>query len=377
MNPTQMVTSGLHAKASKRNAENERLKRAYFTYLKEARRFSEASVDAVAKALNRFENYTGFRSFKQFHIQQAIGFKRRLSETTSQATGEPLSKATVYGTCIALRNFYQWLAGQPGFRSRMTYADADYFSLSEKESRIAKARTPKRTPTLEQINHVLSVMPAGTDVELRNRAVIAFAILSGCRDNAIASLRLKHVDLAETRVHQDPREVRTKFAKSMVTTLFPVEGPALRIFEGWVQHLRTTLLFGDDDPLFPATRIQLGSTGLFEASGLDRKYWSNASPIRAIFRAAFTDAGLPYFNPHSFRRTLAVLGQRLCRSPEEFKAWSQNLSHEGVLTTFTSYGQVSSARQDEIIRTLGLKPATSTDDSVLERIKQAASRDVV
>ena len=58
---------------------------------------------------------------------------------------------------------------------------------------------------------------------------------------------------------------------------------------------------------------------------------------------------LPYFNPHSVRNTLAQLGERVCPNPEAFKAWSQNLGHEQVLTTFTSYGSVSHHRQAEII----------------------------
>jgi hypothetical protein len=33
------------------NAENERLKRRYFAYLKEAKRYSESSIDQVAKTL--------------------------------------------------------------------------------------------------------------------------------------------------------------------------------------------------------------------------------------------------------------------------------------------------------------------------------------
>ena len=37
------------------NANNERIKRRYFAYLKEAKRHSEPTVDAVAKALARFE----------------------------------------------------------------------------------------------------------------------------------------------------------------------------------------------------------------------------------------------------------------------------------------------------------------------------------
>jgi len=87
--------------------------------------------------------------------------------------------------------------------------------------------------------------------------------------------------------------------------------------------------------------------------GLARDHWSSASPIRTIFREAFVKAGLPYFNPHSFRNTLARRGQELCQSPEEYKAWSQNLGHEKVLTTFMNYGVVERCRQGEILRGLG------------------------
>src|SRR5215467_9403975 len=40
-------------------------------------------------------------------------------------------------------------------------------------------------------------------------------------------------------------------------------------------------------------------------------------------------------------------------TPEEYKAWSQNLGHENVLTTFSSYGDVARHRQAEIIRAFG------------------------
>jgi integrase/recombinase XerD len=111
-------------------------------------------------------------------------------------------------------------------------------------------------------------------------------------------------------------------------------------------------LGGGDDPLFPATAVVNGKGLKFEVSGLARRHWSNAGPIRAIFRDAFTLARLPYFNPHSFRKALAQLGERVCRTPEELKAWSQNLGHEDVMTTLRSYGEVPSPRQAEIIRNL-------------------------
>jgi site-specific recombinase XerD len=111
------------------NPANVRTKRRYFAYLKEARQCSEASLDRVAKALNRFESYTRFRDFRTFRTEQAVAFKRHLSDQVSSKTGHKLSKSTLHSTLNALRNFFIWVAGQPGFRSRLNYSDADYFHL--------------------------------------------------------------------------------------------------------------------------------------------------------------------------------------------------------------------------------------------------------
>jgi integrase len=309
-------------------------------------------VDAAAKALHRFEEYTKYRDFKAFHTEQAIGFKKHLAEQRALQSGEKLSKATLYATLTQLKRFFQWLASEPGYRSRLQYSDAEYFNLSDKDMRVATAQRGQRVPTLEQIKHVLHTMPANTDVERRNRALITFTLLTGARDQAIASMKLKHVDLVAGCVHQDARVVRTKNSKTFDTFFFPVGEEVRRIVEEWVCYLREVKLWGNDDPLFPSTRIELGPNRQFGVAGLDRAHWSSASPIRKVFREAFVSAGLPYFNPHSFRNTLVRLGQDICRTPEEFKAWSQNLGHEKVLTTFLSYGEVAGQRQGEILRKL-------------------------
>jgi hypothetical protein len=146
------------------------------------------------------------------------------------------------------------------------------------------------------------------------------------------------------------------------------------IVSSWVSYLRDEKLWGNDDPLFPATRIVLGASRQFEVAGLSREHWSNASPIRTIFREAFVSAGLTYFNPHSFRNTLVQLGQGICKTPEQFKAWSQNLGHEKVLTTFLRNGGVGCQRQGEIIRGLAApQQAMQTDaneiaDAVIRKL---------
>ena len=341
----------------KHNANNERIKRKYFTFLKEAKRHGESTVDVTAKALNRFEVYSKYRDFKTFHFEQAIAFKKHLAEQKGQQSGKKLSKATLHATLNQLKRFFQWLAREAGYKSRIHYSDAEYFNLSDKDTRIATARRQQKVPTIEQIKHVISTMPKKTDIERRNHALVAFTLLTGARDSAISSMKLKHVDLVQGCVNQDAREVKTKFSKTFTTFFFMAVGGEIRkIVEDWVKYLRDVKLWGNDDPLFPTTRIELGSSRQFEATGLKRKHWSTATPIRKIFRTAFTNAGLTYFNPHSFRNTLVKLGQEVCRTPEVYKSWSQNLGHEKVLTTFLSYGEVACQRQGDIILSIGSEP---------------------
>lgn len=363
----------------KHNPNNERIKRQYLAYLKEAKRHSEATVDAVAKALARFEEDTKLRDFGAFHFKQAVAFKKRLAEQDSQVTGEKLSKATLHATLAHLKRFFLWLAGQPGYKSRLRYSDAEYFNLSDKDTRVATARREKTFPTMEQVRHAIAGMPAGSDVERRNRALVAFTLLTGARDSAIASMKLKHVDLAAGSVFQDARDVNTKFSKTFTTFFFPVGAEVRGIVADWVTYLRETKLWGNDDPLFPATEMVVGEGHHFEVAGLAHRHWSSAAPIRAIFRDAFQAAGLPYFNPHSLRNTLVQLGEVSCRTPEDFKAWSQNLGHEEVLTTFYSYGQVGMRRQGEIIRGLveprrAERPDTeAVAEAVVRRLRASGS----
>ena len=327
----------------------------------------------MAKALARFEADTAGnkgrpRDFKAFHFEQAIAFKKHLAEQKAQRSGEKLSKATQHATLAHVKRFFHWLAGQPGYRSRLQYCDADYFNLSEKDVRVATAKRGQVGPTVEQVKHVIALMPAKSAIERRDRALVAFTLLTGARDSAIASLKLKHVNLAAGCVEQDAREVQTKFSKTFTTFFFPVGEEIRLIVAEWVAYLREELLWGNDDPLFPATRVALGDSRQFEAVGLERTHWSTAARIRTIFRNAFFSADLPYFNPHSFRNTLVRLGQVVCQTPEEFKAWSQNLGHDKVLTTFLSYGQVEGFRQGEIIRGLAT-PQLSTPLDVIELAK--------
>ncbi|MBR7618120.1 site-specific integrase [Phenylobacterium sp. 20VBR1] len=361
----------------KRNAENERVKRDYLIWMREARGRSEETLDIAAAAIDRFQTHTGYKAFKTFRPEQATSFKADLSRQTSPASGKPLSKATLYGTLKGVQAFFEWLSREPGYRQAVRMSDAEYFTLNRNDARVATATRERPSPSLEQVRHVLSVMPTTTTLERRDRALIAFILLTGMRDAAVISLKLKRLDIGRKQVSQDARDVKTKAAKTFASHFFPVGEDVELIVREWVEELTQTHLFGPDDPVFPATRIGLDPMGQFQATGFGRDHWALANPVRAIFRKAFEAAGLPYFYPHSLRRTLMRLAYDLELSPRELKAWSQSLGHESPLTSLGSYGALSREEQGDVMAHIAVRksdPDAATEETLRQMMALLARR---
>lgn len=343
------------------NPKNERIKREYLRFQKEAGRKADSTIDGIRKAISRFEGYTGRKDFATFNREQAIGFKKHLARSRSARSGEPLARSTTVATAAMLKEFFRWLSWQSGYRSRIQPTDIEYLNLSDNETRAARAPRLKTYPTLGQVRAAIAALPTTTEVDRRNRALMAMAILTGARDNALASLRLKHVDLDRKLVMQDPREVKTKRRKRIDAFFFPVGEDFEAIVVGWVRYLREVKQYGNDDPVFPRTRVKVDGQGAFVVDGLEPVFWENTQPIRRIFRDAFAAAGLPYYRPHSFRDTLVQFVERHAPSIEHLKAWSQNLGHEHLATTVSAYANMATDRQGELVRET-VEPDGQADD---------------
>ncbi len=360
--------------------ENERKKAEYAAWMEKAEGKQPVTVDAALKAIERFEIATGHKPFKKFHRAQVLAFRDKLDEETGP-NGQPLSASTITSTLKHLRGFFLWLSREPGYKQAVKANDTAYFAPSDQDRRIAGARRERPVPTLDDIRKALGAMPSATHIEQRNRAVVAFAILSGARDGAIASFRLKHVELEARTVFHDGRDVKTKARKTFKSVFFPVGPEAEEIFAAYVRMLKDELGFRPEDPLFPSTAVALNAKGEFQSQGLTRDMWTTAEPIRRIFRDAFKAVGLPAFNPHSFRKTLALFADELDLTREEEKAWSQNFGHESVRTTRETYGTLPEHKQAAVMQRLTQRDdgdSTTESDvdlllSLLKRVKKSAA----
>jgi integrase/recombinase XerD len=331
------------------NEENERIKRRYLQFLKTAKRKDSSTVLKAAEGILRFEASTGHASFKRFRIEQAVKFQERLNEEVSKATGKPLSKSSIRSILSANKGLFFWLAGESGYKSRIRHSDADYFNMDAKGARVASTSRDTPYPSMEMVRHAFSFMPEMTDINRRNKALFAFLMLTGARDGAVASLRLKHINMFDGCVYQDAREVKTKASKSITTYFLPVNPDYLACFTAWVQHLKEVALFGPDDPLFPPAKIK-PVEGAFQVVGFERDIYKNANTIRQVIKEAFTRADLPPFTPHAFRKTLVKWADTAYPTREAFKAFSQNIGHSSEVTTISAYCPVSVERQGELIK---------------------------
>lgn len=341
---------------TKANYKNEMTKREFFSFLKNSERFSDDSISSFEKALLFWEDFTKTDDFLSFDDKQAIAFRDWLKGRNRKGSENRISLSYCYDVLRRLRKFFDWLSQQP--KSKINPTHTSFLNLSRKDSQIATSARKVDVPTFEEVVTVLESINGETEVEKRDRALIAFTLLTGARISAIVSLRMKNFDRRRLIVEQDPASgVKTKFSKRIVTVLFPLpDGKPLAYFLEWFDYLDQTRNFSSNEPIFPATKLEQGKENIsyYSSGNVEPLFWSNADPARKIFEKRFKGAGIPYYHPHTLRHLIVKEFIKTRLTEEEKKAVSQNLGHEDVGTTFGSYGygKISTDRQVELVRSI-------------------------
>jgi site-specific recombinase XerD len=361
------------------NIHNERIKRAYVIWLREARGFSDSTIVAIERAISLWEEFSCYEDFAKYNQSKAVRFKEWLTERAriNGIAGD----VTAYHTLRHLKSFFQWLSTQPGFKSRIELDSVSYLSLDKKKVRELMTPKSRDYPWLEYVKSLVSSIDVLTEIDQRDRALIAFLLLSGMRDRAVATLPLGCFELEKLEVSQHPSKgVQTKFGKPMTTYLWKFDEELLSCVLTWPEHLKKERLFGAGDPLFPRSRLVQNPVSLtFNANSVEPVFWKGSGPIREILRNRASRAGLKYYNPHSFRHAASHLALSYCRTPEDFRAVSQNLGHEYIGTTILTYGRLDQFRVAEVISRMDFAPnstegITESEALALESILRKARK---
>lgn len=333
------------------NPLNERLKKQYEDTLLHENYRDVRTADAVWKALNLFEKFTCKNDFISFNAEQAKAFKRWLIKQENSA-GELLSISTTHSTLKNLRDFFGWLAIHPQYMRKIDRRAVAYLRFSNNQERAGRATRERPVPAIEEIRTTLQAMPYETTLQKRDRAIIAFMALTGVRDAALISLKMKDIDRTKREVWQDAKHVKTKNAKSLSTFFMAFDPLWEEIVIDWLDYAASVLCLQPNDPIFPKTQLDNNPETLLFVPSLSREHWANATPIREILKKAFSAANVPYYHPHSFRKMLVVWAVEHC-TQMEFKAISQNISHEHAMTTYNAYGKLTDHKRQQVIRAIG------------------------
>jgi integrase/recombinase XerD len=357
--------------------ENEQIKREFFEHLKGAEGFAKTSVSTFAQAIGQWQLFTNDDDFGTFDKSKASGFCDWLASRETKTKAGKLSVVTQYNYLRRLKRFFTWLADQPGFKSKILKNDIEFLRLSRKDALIARSGTTKTMPTFEEVKAIIESIEIKNEIDRRDRALISFALITGCRISAIVSLKMKNFDKVKKLIDQNPGDgVRTKNSKKILTTFFSIGWDAPeQYFMEWYEYLEKKG-FGPEDPLFPVTKGEVGSA--YSKENVGKAFWSDSGAARKIFWKRCMNAGLPYFHPHSFRHLVVNILSKTRLTEEEKRAISLNLGHANVGTTFGSYGYGSMNEEDavKIVQRLkdyqgsenGASPLTAEEKAVIERL---------
>ena len=359
--------------------QNEVMKREYFQFLTDSKGFQQLSIDEHEKAIWLWQDFTSNADFRTFSKKKATEFRDWLkAKKKTHNTNIKVSLTHCYHMLRHLRVFFDWLAKQPTYKSKIVASDIDYLGLNRADTRIATQKERKESPSIEQVKTVIEGIQSNSEIGMRDRALISLFYLTGARISAVCSLPLGCLDEVKLILDQDPkRGVKTKNRKRIPTRFFPLPyTQPLDYVVNWVKYLKDKKGFSPDDPLFPATlRYQTGDKKLaFSSQMVGNEFWKTTASARKILQKRFEEVGLPYYNPHSFRDTIVKEYTRTRLTEEEKKAISQNLGHENVGTTFGSYGhgKLPEDRQFEIIESINTQQDTLStsplDEETLRRI---------
>jgi len=229
---------------------------------------------------------------------------RRYAASLSRGGLQPSSLAR---HIASLRSFYRMLREHGAVEAN----PAELLTLPKRPRSLPHVLRP------EELASLLDRIPAGTALDLRDRAMLELAYASGLRAEELVKLTLASVEF-------DAEQVRIE-GKGSKTRLVPVGEPALRALSAYLERARPALAH-DGEPAL-----------LLSKSGRPL----STSDVRRRLRIWSIRAGLGgAVHPHALRHSFAT---HLLNGGADLRAIQELLGHSSISTTQV-YTQVESAR---------------------------------
>ncbi len=222
--------------------------------------------------------------------------------------GRELSKTTVARKLAAIRTLYRYMVE----REEVEQNPADLISSPRRSNALPKVLRQ------DEVVGLLDRIPAGTPLEVRDRALFELAYSCGLRCEEIVNLDVESLDF-------DSEEVRV-VGKGDKTRLVPIGEPAQKALDRYLAMAR------------PALAPRSGEPSLF-VSKTGRRL--SSSDVRRRLRVWLRNASLSAdVSPHALRHSFAT---HLLEGGADLRTIQELLGHTSVSTTQV-YTRVESSR---------------------------------
>jgi integrase/recombinase XerC/integrase/recombinase XerD len=224
-----------------------------------------------------------------------------------------LSKASVARKIASIRAFYRHLVQ----RGLLEANPADLVATPKKDQYLPRVLKPAEAAG------VLDAIPAGSPLELRDRAMFEVAYGSGLRAEELVNLDLTDLD-------PDSEELRVT-GKGSKTRVVPAGEPVWRAVQRYLDRARPKLAGA-------ATDVRRAEPALFLSKSGRRLSTSDVRRrLRVSTQRAGTGAGV---TPHTLRHSFAT---HLLEGGADLRAIQELLGHASISTTQT-YTRIESSR---------------------------------
>ena len=155
---------------TKVNPKNEALK---VEWIKELNRDDAAStIDHKLSALAIFEEASNYQDFDKTSVDAVDKFIAVVRQ-------RPTRSRTHASLVNNVKSFFSWMVMDERMKGRQANSVIKAMRLPKKDRTAGRATKRKDFATVEQITQTIAAMPKTNAIERRNRALIAFTLLSG------------------------------------------------------------------------------------------------------------------------------------------------------------------------------------------------------
>jgi site-specific recombinase XerD len=268
-----------------------------------ARAAAERTRRAYGVDLGQFVDWARARGLEPGEVRH-----RDVRRYGAALSAEGAAAATVARKLAAIRGLFDFLVRS----ERLAQNPADLVSSPKREEKLPRALSE------EQMRSLLERIPAGTPLELRDRAMLELAYSCGLRCEEIVNLDLESLDF-------ESEQLRV-LGKGSKERLLPVGEPAQRAVSDYAERGRPALIADQREP------------ALFLSKSGRRLSSSDVTRRLALWvREAALSAGV---SPHSLRHSFAT---HLLEGGADLRTIQELLGHASISTTQV-YTRVDAAR---------------------------------